>query len=362
MLTPPSDLVHAVYVAHTVYASSGHIVGEMEIDGLNGVSGLNDMGISETVLEQVGLSTTLTSLSCAGNSSSAVPVTPVPGTVIQFDFATDPRATLASNHAGTVTSSSNSSTVSDVGSQSPSPTFECKASAHLAPAKEPVEAPAAGVVSVPNSPKVSHKKGASKAAKEAVKATPKKVSHKKKSENVPPVAGKPANVAPAGAKKVNTTPGGVSGAGNGAGFKPFNSVISPSVTLETGKMLPTFTPPGAAERTGRVLTPCSHWERQQFNSSPPLLMSPAHERLTPLGEPCLVEWFSSMEDGEMRMGCSNPMGKEGGMLEIISPAPLRFSIGEEAAGGGEGFGDSLNMLSLESPTKRVRSKSPWVVE
>jgi hypothetical protein len=100
-----------------------------------------------------------------------------------------------------------------------------------------------------------------------------------------------------------------------------------------------------------VLTPCNHWERQAFNNSPPLLIaSPTDERLTPLGEPTLSDWFASMEDG-MSLGVDAD-----NKFEIISPAPLRFKVDD----GMKAMRISNNGGDGERDKKRVRSKSPWM--
>jgi len=140
-------------------------------------------------------------------------------------------------------------------------------------------------------------------------------------------------------------------------FKPFEKVISPSVTTIDGvKLLPTPPTNGIvatkpSPNTAERMTPCNHWERAQFNNSPPLLMSsPTDERLTPLGEPTLSDWFASMEDG-MSLGVDASK-----KFEIISPAPIRFNVVDSG----------LKNMSLNTPTaspratKRIRSKSPWL--
>jgi len=144
-------------------------------------------------------------------------------------------------------------------------------------------------------------------------------------------------------------------------FKPFDKLISPSAQLDTAKLLPS--PPINGRPTIiedknnnnnrlNVLTPCNHWERQAFNNSPPLLMaSPTDERLTPLGEPTLSDWFASMEDG-MSLGVDAD-----NKFEIISPAPLRFKVDD----GMKAMRISNNVgEGREREKKRVRSKSPWM--
>ena len=141
-------------------------------------------------------------------------------------------------------------------------------------------------------------------------------------------------------------------------FKPFAKVISPSVTTIDGvKLLPTPPTndkphPSPPQSHGRSPTPTgNHWERAQFNNSPPLLMSsPSDERLTPLGEPTLSDWFASMEDG-MSLGVDASK-----KFEIISPAPIRFNVVDSG----------IKNMSLNTPrttdraSKRIRSKSPWL--
>jgi hypothetical protein len=307
------------------------------------------------------------------SATTAHSITPRGDTVIQFDFNAAENKTSLARKVSTVSESSNSSAASSyASSQSPSPSFDTGMSASFnafAPTpsspkvshKKKVESSPAPAPPIPKFSANSHKAGASaalRAQREAEKLRQQQIRQQQamntQKENAEVMQ---ASMQANQAKKMTDTPN--------SGFKPFSQVISPSVTLETGKMLPT--PPqvrndgstygnnmrGSEEKAGRVLTPCSHWERQQFNNSPPLLMSPANERLTPLGEPCLSDWFSSMEDG-MSLGC---LGTSTDKFEIISPAPLRFSID-----AGMQIGNmTINSPSASTPAaKRIRSKSPWM--
>mmetsp|Transcript_15729 Transcript_15729/g.31296 ORF Transcript_15729/g.31296 Transcript_15729/m.31296 type:complete len:419 (+) Transcript_15729:400-1656(+) len=235
----------------------------------------------------------LTHVISEGSSTSGTP-----RAVIQFDFADSDKVDLT-RKVSTVSSSSSSASSSQNSSLSPSPTFS----------------------SVPDS------------------------VQKKKSG----MGGKIAATKPVETKSAKKTPA--------QEFKPFAKVISPSVTTIDGvKLLPTppthdkeaFRSPPQSE--GRSHTPCNHWERAQFNNSPPLLMSsPTDERLTPLGEPTLSDWFASMEDG-MSLGVDASK-----KFEIISPAPIRFNVVDSGIRN-----MSLNTPTTDRASKRIRSKSPWL--